>query len=130
MNNQSEYTSDVNLRKAVAQAMNYEAMKAAQDVSVTLMPGPTPADFAGFVNGLDYPTCDMDKARDYLAQTPWLEGGITLDYVYVTELSHEIIPGLILLEGLAELNIELNMISMLWPDMVASCASPEKALRF
>lgn len=125
MNNQSEYTSDVNLRKAIAHAMNYDEMKAAQDVSVTLMPGPTPADFVGAVEGLDYPTYDLDKAREYLAKTPWPEGGISLDYVYVTELSHEIIPGLILLEGLAEIGIEMNMIPMLWPDMVASCATPE-----
>ena len=108
MNNQGEYTSDLNLRKAIAHAMNYEAMKAAQDVSVTIMPGPTPADFAGFTDGLDYATYDLDKAREYLAQTPWPDGGITLDYVYVVDLLHEEIPGLILLEALAELNIELE----------------------
>ena len=125
MNNQGEYTSDPNLRKAVAHAMNYESMKAAQPVSVTIMPGPTPANFVGFVDGLDYPTYDLDKAREYLAQTPWPDGGITLDYVYVVDLSFEEIPGLILLEGLAELNIELNMIPTLWQDMVASCNSPE-----
>ena len=125
MNNQSEYTSDINLRKAVAHAMNYEAMVMAQDVKITILPGPTPANFQGYVDGLDYPTYDMDKAREYLAQTPWPDGGITLDYVYVSELEREVIPGLILLEGLAELNIELNMIPMLWPDMVKSCGSPE-----
>ena len=125
MNNQGEYTSDINLRKAVAHAMNYEAMVMAQDVKITILPGPTPANFQGYVEGLDYPTYDLDKAREYLAQTPWPNGGITLDYVYVTEFPREEIPGLILLEGLAELNIELNMIPMLWPDMVASCGSPE-----
>lgn len=125
MNNQGEYTSDINLRKAVAHAMNYEAMVMAQDVKITILPGPTPANFQGYVDGLDYPTYDLDKAREYLAQTPWPDGGITLDYVYVTEFPREEIPGLILLEGLAELNIELNMIPMLWPDMVKSCRSPE-----
>ena len=127
MNMKSEYTSDINLRKAVAHAMDYESMVEAQDVSVTLMHGPTPANFAGYAEGLDTATYDMDKAREYLAQTPWPNGGITLDYVYVTGLTHEEIPGLILLEGLAELNIELNMIPSLWPDMVSSCGSPETA---
>ena len=125
MNNQGEYTSDINLRKAVAHAMDYESMVAAQDVPITILPGPTPANFVGYVDGLDYPEFDLDKAREYLAMTPWPDGGITLDYVYVTEFPREEIPGLILLEGLAQLNIELNMIPMLWPDMVASCASPE-----
>lgn len=125
MNNQSEYTSDVNLRKAVAHAMNYEAMVQAQDVPITILPGPTPANFEGFVEGLDYPNYDLEKAREYLAMTPWPDGGITLDYVYVNDFPREEIPGLILLEGLAELNIELNMIPMLWPDMKAACTSPE-----
>ena len=125
MNNQGEYTSDINVRKAVAHAMNYEAMVAAQDVKITLLPGPTPANFMGYVDGLEFPTYDLDLAREFLAQSPWPEGGFTLDYVYVTDFPREEIPGLILLEGLAELNIELNMIPMLWPDMVASCGSPE-----
>ncbi len=125
MNNQGEYTSDVNLRKAVAHAMDYESMVEAQDVKITILPGPTPANFVGYVDSLAYPEFDLDKAREYLAMTPWPEGGITLDYVYVTEFPREEIPGLILLEGLAEIGIELNMIPMLWPDMVASCATTE-----
>ena len=125
LNNTGEYTSDINLRKAIAHAMNYEAMVEAQDVKITVLPGPTPANFAGYVEGLDYPTYDLDKAREYLAKTPWPDGGITLDYVYVTELPREEIPGLILLEGLAEIGIEMVMIPMLWPDMVASCATPD-----
>ncbi len=125
MNNLGEYTSDVNLRKAIAHAMNYEAMVQAQEEAVSLMFGPTPDYMPGYVGSLDYPSYDLDKAREYLAMTPWPDGGISLDYVYVTELSHEIVPGLILLEGLAEIGIEMNMVPMLWPDMVASCGSPE-----
>ena len=37
MNTKGEYTSDLNLRRAVAHAMDYESMVEAQDVSVTLM---------------------------------------------------------------------------------------------
>ena len=125
LNNQGEYTSDINLRKAIAHAMDYAAMEIAQDVKITVLPGPTPANFAGYVEGLEVPSFDLDKAREYLAMTPWPDGGITLDYVYVTELPREEIPGLILLEGLAEIGIEMNMIPTLWPDMVASCGSPE-----
>jgi peptide/nickel transport system substrate-binding protein len=125
MNNQGEYTSDINLRKAIAHAMNYPALPEVQDVSVTLLPGPTPANFLGFTEGLEIAEYDLEKAREFLAMTPWPDGGITLDYVYVTEFPREEIPGLILLEGLAELNITMNMVPMLWPDMVASCGSTE-----
>lgn len=125
MNTQGEYTGDINVRKAIAYAMNYDVLPEVQDIGVTILPGPTPANFLGYTEGLEVPTYDLEKAREFLAQSPWPDGGFTLDYVYVTDFPREEIPGLLLLEGLAELNIELNMVPMLWPDMVASCASPE-----
>jgi peptide/nickel transport system substrate-binding protein len=124
-NTQGEYTSDINVRRAVAYAMNYDALPEVLDIPVEVMPGPTPLNFPGAVSGLDVPTFDLDRAREYLAQSAWPEGGFTLDYVYVAEFTREEIPGLVLLEGLADLNITLNMVPMLWPDMVASCGSPE-----
>ena len=47
------------------------------------------------------PSYDLEKAKEYLAKTPWPDGGITLDYVYVTDFPREEIPGLLLLEGLS-----------------------------
>ena len=125
MNNQGEYTSDINVRKAIAHAMNYDALPEVLDVGVTILPGPTPANFIGYTDDVEYPSYDLDMAKEFLAKSAWPDGGFTLDYVYVTDFPREEIPGLILLEALAELNIELNMIPMLWPDMVASCATPE-----
>ncbi len=125
MNTQGKYTGNLNLRKAIAHAMNYDVLPTALDVKVTVMPGSTPTNFMSYTS-VDHPTYDLDKAKEYLAKTPWPNGGITLDYVYVTDFPREEIPGLLLLEGLAKLNITLNMKPMLWPDMVASCATPEK----
>ena len=125
LNTQGEYTSDINVRKAIAYAMDYQGMIEAQDIPVQLMLGPTPLNFAGAVADLDVPTFDLDTAREFLAQSAWPEGGFELDYVYVTGLTFEEVSGLVLLEGLAELNITLNMTPMLWPDMVAACAAPE-----
>lgn len=124
MNNQGEYTSDLNVRLAVSYAMNYEALPEVLDIPVQLMPGPTPLNFPGAVQDLDVPVFDLDRAREYLSQSPWPDGGFSLDYVYVSGLTFEEVTGLVLLEGLAELNITLNMIPMLWPDMVASCSDP------
>ena len=64
--------------------------------SITILPGPTPANFVGYVDGLGCPKpIDLDKARAHIwRMTPWPDGGITLDYVYVTEFPREEIPGL------------------------------------
>jgi peptide/nickel transport system substrate-binding protein len=125
MNNQGEYTSDINVRMAIAYAMDYEGMVEAEPIPVQLMSGPTPLNFPGALPDLDVPTFDLDRAREFLAQSPWPDGGFELDYVYVSGLNFEEVTGLVLLEGLAELNITLNMTPMLWPDMVAACGSPE-----
>jgi peptide/nickel transport system substrate-binding protein len=125
MNTQGEYTSDLNVRKAIAHVMNYASLPEVQDIGVQLLPGPTPANFLGFTEGLDIPNYDLEKAKEYLAQSAWPDGGFALDYVYVTDFPREETPGLLLLEGLAQLNITLNMTPMLWPDMVASCGNPE-----
>jgi peptide/nickel transport system substrate-binding protein len=125
MNNQGEYTSDINLRKAIAHVMKYSLLPEVQDTGVTVLYGPTPDNFPGYVEGLTVPSYDLEKAKEYLAMSPWPEGGIELDYVYVTDFPREEIPGLLLLEGLAEIGITMNMVPMLWPDMVAACNSPE-----
>jgi peptide/nickel transport system substrate-binding protein len=125
MNTQGEYTSDINVRKAIAYALNYEQLPVVQDIPVQVLPGPTPLNFVGAVQDLEVPTYDIAKAKEFLAQSPWPDGGFTLDYVYVTDLTREEVTGLLLLEGLKELNITLNMKPMLWPDMVASCATVE-----
>jgi peptide/nickel transport system substrate-binding protein len=125
MNTQGEYTSDPNVRKAIAYALNYEQLPVVQDIPVQVLPGPTPLNFVGAVQDLEVPTYDIAKAKEFLAQSPWPDGGFTLDYVYVTDLTREEVTGLLLLEGLKELNITLNMKPMLWPDMVASCATVE-----
>lgn len=125
MNTQGEYTSDINVRKAIAHALDYSQLPEVQDIPIQVLPGPTPLDYPGAVQDLEVPTYDIEKAKEYLAQSPWPDGGFTLDHVYVTDLTREEVTGLLLLEGLQELNITLNMVPMLWPDMVASCGSPE-----
>ena len=77
-----------------AHAMNYDVLPEVQDVSITVLPGPTALNFPGAVDGLDIPAYDLELARAALAESPWPEGGFELDYVYVTDFPREEIPGL------------------------------------
>jgi peptide/nickel transport system substrate-binding protein len=128
-NTQQGPMSDVNVRRAVAHAMDYDSLPDVLDNQIWLLPGPQPDNFPGFVEDLPIPTFDLDKARDFLAASDyadeWEAGTLELDYVYVTDFAMEEVPGLILLASLAEIGVTLNMTPMLWPDMVASCGSVE-----
>jgi len=126
MNNLKEPTSDVNFRKFVAYAFDYEAL-------VTYLGGHGPLLTGCLPDGVPFhdpgvqPVYrhDLDKAREHLDMTPWKDGGIELDYVYVTGLEFEEQIGLILLEQLAKFDIKVNLVAKVWPDMVAMSTSPD-----
>ena len=50
-----------------------------------------------------------------------------MEYVYVTGFAIEELFGLILLEGAAELGITVNMVPLVWPDMVSRASVADTA---
>jgi peptide/nickel transport system substrate-binding protein len=128
-NNQQGPMADVNVRRAVASAMDYDALPAVLDNTVWVLEGPQPDNIPGMVGDLPIPSFDLEQAEAYLAESDfadeWEAGTLELDYVYVTDFAMEEVPGLILQANLAEIGVTLNMTPMLWPDMVASCGSVE-----
>jgi peptide/nickel transport system substrate-binding protein len=125
LNTQGKYMSDLNLRKAVAYALNYAELPKRTNPPVTIATGPTPLNFPGAPADLETPTYDLAKAKSYLQQSAWPQGGITLDYAYIPALINEEITGQLLRDGLQQLNITLNLLPVEWDAMGASCTSPE-----
>lgn len=128
-NTQQGPMADVNVRRAVAHAMDYGSLPDVLDNQIWLLDGPQPDTIPGHVAGLDVPTFDLDKAEQFLAASDhaaeWEAGDLELDYVYVTDFAMEEVPGLLLQASLAEIGVTMNMIPTLWPDMVAACAGPD-----
>lgn len=118
MNNQRGATADVNMRKAIAHAMDYDAFLKIYNGNAKLQTGPFPFATQGHVD-LDVPRLDLARAKEYLAKTDHPNGGITLKYVYVQGLEEERQMGLVLLDNLRDLNIELEMVPLTWPNMKA-----------
>lgn len=125
LNTQGKYMSDPNLRKAVAYALNYAELPKRTNPPVTIATGPTPLNFPGAPTNLETPTYDLEKAKSYLQQSQWPDGGITLDYAYVAAMINEEITGQLLRDGLQQLNITLNLLPVEWDAMGDSCVSPE-----
>ncbi|MEI4473415.1 ABC transporter substrate-binding protein [Frigidibacter sp. MR17.24] len=116
--------ADINLRKAIAYATNYQAILDAAGYA-DLMVGPLPNGIMGHDPNLDVPRMDLDKAKEFLAKSATPEGGFTLKMVHVSGLEQQRRWALIMLDSLKALNITLEIQPMNWPDMVAACASPE-----
>lgn len=129
MNTEFGPLADVNLRKAISYAFNYKAMEESSSYQ-QLMVGPLPHGILGHDPNLAVPRMDLDKAKEFLAKSKVPNGGIKLSFVYVSGLEQVRRFGLVLLDSLKKLNIELDIKPMVWPDMVASTASPEKTADF
>ena len=122
MNNQVEPFSDLNFRKFMAYAFDYEGLVTTQGGPelCPLITGPLPDGVPGHdPNVQPIYRQDLEEARRYLDMTPWADGGLEIDFVYVTGLPFEEAMGTMLAEPLAQFGITVNMVPMVWPDMVA-----------
>lgn len=124
-NTQRGPTADLNLRKAIAYAMDYDALVAIYNGDARLETSPFPQGMMGHIDVADIPRQDLEKAREYMAKTEWANGGLTLQYVHLTGLEEARRIGLVLLDNLKELGITVEMVSDTWPNMVARGADVE-----
>ncbi|MFN8374686.1 MAG: ABC transporter substrate-binding protein, partial [Anaerolineae bacterium] len=122
MNTQHGPTSDPALRRAIAYAVDYDAMAAIWGGNGTLLNGPLPPS----LQISDTPTYrrDLERASAELAASTFA-AGTTLEYVYVTGLEDERRTGLVLQSSLAEIGLTVNITAIPWADAVASFANPE-----
>lgn len=126
MNTQGEYTSDLNLRKAIAHAVDYDAFVQVYNGNATLQTSPFTDAIKGKVD-IDMPRQDLTKAKEYLAKSKYPDGGIALEFVYVQGLEQQRQMGLSLISSLKALNIDVEMVPLTWPNMVARAADAEKS---
>ena len=127
MNTQKGPTADINLRKALAFAFDYDAMLQIVKGAAKLLDSPFPPSMTGHVTIADIPRKNLDKAREYLAKSKYPNGGIELEYLYVAGLEVTRQYGLALLDSLRALNIKVNVVAQPWPTLVGRGAKAETA---
>ena len=126
MNTQKGPTADPNFRKFLAYSFDRQAFTESQGGYVRLMTGPIPEGVPGYDPKVQPSyTYEPAKAKEYLDKTPYKDGGISIDFVYVSGLDFEEAGGLILLDEMKKYNITVNMVPKNWPDIVGACTSPE-----
>ena len=84
-----------------------------------------PIGILGFDPNLSVYRTDIDKAREFMAKTEKPDGGFKLKMVHISGLEQQRRWSLIMLDSLKQLNIDLEIQPMSWPDMVAACKSPD-----
>jgi peptide/nickel transport system substrate-binding protein len=127
MNTTKGPTADINVRKAIAHAMDYDALLAIHNNAATLMTSPFPNAIPGHVDVPGIPRRNLDLARQFLARSATPNGGFELEYVHVAGLEDPRRIGLALLNALQPLNIRVKIVAQPWPTMVARGSKPETA---
>lgn len=127
LNNMKDPTSNEDFRKFLAYAFDYEGYKATLKGYAKILGGVVPEGHPYFDASVGNYKYDLNMAKSFLDKTPWKNGGISLDFVYVTGLDFEEQMGLVLLSQLQKFNIKLNMVPKVFPDMVSACKTPQSA---
>jgi peptide/nickel transport system substrate-binding protein len=118
-NVQKEPMSDLNFRKAISYAFDYEAFVKIYNGNAKLQTGPFPFATKGHIDVPDFYRLDLAKAKEYLAKTKYPDGGIELEYVYVQGFEIERKMGLVLIDNMKKINIGIKMVPLTWPNMKA-----------
>lgn len=126
MNTKHGPLTDINLRRAICCAVDYKAMLDVLGPEYSdPMTGPFPSEQADFPRSVAPWTQNLARAKEYLAQSATPNGGIKLTTVYLTGYEEMRQWSLILLDALRQLNIELDISSATFPDMVSQTKTPE-----
>ena len=115
---ESKYLADVNVRKALAHAYDYSAVPKIYAGNADVSRGPVPSTLAGFAPDLPLYRSDLEKAKAFLAKSPWPNGGFELDYIYPAGFDIAKNLGAILLSGAAKLNIRIKLVPMVWANVL------------
>jgi len=125
MNTTQGITADVNIRKALAFAYDYDSFIQLMNGEAKLQESPFTDAVQGMVPVADMPRRDIAKAKEYLAKTDYPDGGFEVDYVYVEGFELERQMGLSMIDAFKDINVTVKMVPQTWPNMVALGSKPD-----
>lgn len=132
LNTQRPPTDDVNFRKAMALAFDYETMFAALKITDKISSGkpsrgPLPAGVPGYDRTLPFPKRDLAAAKAALAKSKYANqlGSIAVDMAWVAEVPSEEKFALLMQQNLGELGIKVNITKVPWATLTERFAKAE-----
>jgi peptide/nickel transport system substrate-binding protein len=132
LNTQRAPTDDVNFRKAMALAFDYDALlstlKITDEVSSgTPARGPIPDGVPGFDANLPMPKRDLEAAKAALAESKYASdlASVEIDMAWVAEVPSEEKMALLFQQNMAELGVKVNITKVPWATLTERFAAAE-----
>jgi peptide/nickel transport system substrate-binding protein len=132
LNTQRAPTDDVNFRKAMALAFDYDALISTLKItdavsSGTPARGPIPAGVPGFDANLAMPKRDLEAAKAALAASKYANdlGSIEVDMAWVAEVPSEEKMALLFQQNMADLGVKVNITKVPWATLTERFAGAD-----
>lgn len=130
LNTQRAPLDDVHCRKAIAHAIDYDALlalaKLTDDVSSgTSANGPIPAGVMGFNADLPYPSRDLDRAKAELGQCAHDPASSKIVISWISEVPVEEKYALLMQANFQEIGFQTEVVRMPWAFYTQQTATPE-----
>lgn len=129
LNTKKAPLDDVNVRKAIALAFDFEQvyglMKVAGVTQGVPINGPIPAGVLGHNPNLPMPKRDVEAAKAFIAKSKYSGQPMELTLVWFKSVALQERFALLLQANLAEIGIKVNITSAPWPQIVEMATSAE-----
>ena len=120
MHTQREPFDDVDVRKAMAHAFDYDTLlNGIMEGESENLNGPLPSAMWGHNDSLDTPETDLDRAKELIDQSSYSVDELDFTYTYVTGLTIRENIGLMLQSNLNELGIDMSIEKQPWSRIVS-----------
>jgi peptide/nickel transport system substrate-binding protein len=132
LNTQRAPTDDVNFRKAMALAFDYEALRSTLKISDTISSGkaargPLPAGVPSYDTSIPFPKRDVTAAKAALAKSKYANqlASIVIDMAWVAEVPSEEKMALLFQQNMAELGVKVNITKVPWATLTERFAKAD-----
>lgn len=121
--------ADPNVRKAIQYAFPYDqVIQVAYNGLAVPAIGPLSVDMPGSAKGTLEPLKqDLTKAKEFLSQSKYPDGGFTLRLVYSNNLTEQKTAGLLLGDALKQFNITVDVQAMPFAQMIQAFGTTDEA---
>ncbi|WP_440008950.1 ABC transporter substrate-binding protein [Halomicrococcus sp. SG-WS-1] len=123
MNTQVEPLDDINVRKALAYALDYDTALSDVFVGAEKMVGPLPSAMQYSTDDIPSYTQNMEQARQQLQQSDYNPNDISITYTYVSGLTTERNLGLLMQSNYNPLGIEFEVRKAPWTSIVSQSSN-------
>lgn len=114
MNTQKAPLDDINVRKAISYAFDYDTANAQILGGAAKAQGPVPLLVPGHSEEALVYDYDLEKAKEYMNKSKYKGQDLTIEYYYVSDIEEERKTGLLLQTNLKELGINVELVGVPW----------------